>query len=189
MYLIIYLRRIRLHGLSACYDGRTDRRRPRSKKKKKNNNAGHLFFRTDKEDFRHHSHSARPNYRISQLDRKTKSGFAGELLSFAPGMLAARKREREREGREHVSRLFISSARGSAFNLARRGPSGMSPSRFIATVFCVCVCSPKCASNWVRSTSAFRSAFRELPLTERSSDGGLNSRLSPSFSSSAFATG
>lgn len=35
MYLIIYLRRIRLHGLSARYDGRTNRRRPKNRDRKK----------------------------------------------------------------------------------------------------------------------------------------------------------
>lgn len=58
---------------------------------------------------------------------------------FSAGRLSRlRKKEREEERDElksrEISQLFISSARGSALNLARRGPSGMSPSRFITTV-------------------------------------------------------
>lgn len=84
------------------------------------------------------SRPARPNYRISQLDREAFARSGRDRASFSRRLAATRERESERGRGEpksrEISKLFISSARGSALNLARRGPSGMSPSRFITTV-------------------------------------------------------
>lgn len=134
-----------------------------------------LFFRTDKGDFRVRFPPllARRDPITAFPDQIEKLSRAREEIARA-SLAATRERESERgepKSRE-ISQLFISSARGSALNLARRGPSGMSPSHFITTAL------P--ARNAVPIGSGPRllfGAFRELPLTERSSDGGL----SPSF--------